>query len=436
MKSEDIEAWRKRIREDTFSNYHYAMGIGLEREGSFPSAVQAYERAVAIDPNRVEATYRLISLFARLGRSDEARVFQERARAVNPNFPALALARIGREHLNRLETDEAKAALDEARRLDPDIDIARDIITLTTVLATKAWQDGRTADALALDAEFTARLARLTALPEDDALDLIWAEASLGYLAWTQGEHKAALSHYRRLLLLHPSRAVAYFYLAEEHQRTEHIRPAITAYERAYTLDPTMISALRQSGFLRMITLDIEMSVQRLQEAARIEASQGWAEAQLGLALIAAGRPEEARASTAAALQEQRSWAGHHALAELVAGRPEDAVRICREALPGDPESAWLHTNLGLALAVLGRVDEAASAHRRAMALQPANVWPMVNLMLAFRQKGDRTQAERLCRRVVDHMPDQLAIHHRLRPRTPQTDADAAFRDLASRPIA
>src|SRR5579859_6604010 len=53
------------------------------------------------------------------------------------------------------------------------------------------------------------------------------------------------------------------------------------------------------------------------------------------------------------------------------AGRFEDAVQACRQALARDPSLAMAQSNLGVALRALGQAEAAAEAFRAAIGLQP-----------------------------------------------------------------
>lgn len=104
-----IDAWRRRIREDAFSNYHLEMGLALERTGDADAALSAYKRAVQARPDIVEAIYLEEKLTRRLGRSLEADALVLQARAIDPDFMGSAPFQLA---LTAMERGEAKVAYD------------------------------------------------------------------------------------------------------------------------------------------------------------------------------------------------------------------------------------------------------------------------------------------------------------------------------------
>lgn len=104
-----VDAWRRRIREDAFSNYHLEMGLALERTGDVDAALSAYKQAVQARPDIVEAIYLEEKLTRRLGRFPEADALVRQARAIDPDFMGTAPFQLA---LTSMERGEAKVAYD------------------------------------------------------------------------------------------------------------------------------------------------------------------------------------------------------------------------------------------------------------------------------------------------------------------------------------
>jgi hypothetical protein len=95
----------------------------------------------------------------------------------------------------------------------------------------------------------------------------------------------------------------------------------------------------------------------------------------LGVALAADGRLDEAIACHLQALEIKPDYAKAHnnlGTAYQQAGRIDLAIRHYRAATGIDPGSAAAHYNLGVALQASGRSDEAAAEFRRALEIDPA----------------------------------------------------------------
>ncbi|WP_167525511.1 tetratricopeptide repeat protein [Roseomonas genomospecies 6] len=86
----DADRWRRAIREDTFSNYHYEMGLALRQQGESAAAVAAFQRALAIKPDLATASVALIETLEETGRSKEARVVRHAAAVHDPDFEIAA----------------------------------------------------------------------------------------------------------------------------------------------------------------------------------------------------------------------------------------------------------------------------------------------------------------------------------------------------------
>lgn len=81
----DIDAWRAAIRQDTFANYHYKMGVALENSGSAEAALAAYERAIAEKPTHGPSHWCLLALLERSGGAQPEAV-RDRARRLCPDY--------------------------------------------------------------------------------------------------------------------------------------------------------------------------------------------------------------------------------------------------------------------------------------------------------------------------------------------------------------
>ena len=115
------------------------------------------------------------------------------------------------------------------------------------------------------------------------------------------------------------------------------------------------------------------------------------AHANLGVALDADGRHDEAMAHFARAIAAQPTYAkGHLNLGNALAhrGRGDAAEAEYREALRLDPRSAPAAYDLGLLLAERGALDDAIALYHRALTLDPSYTKAWNNLGWALASKG------------------------------------------------
>jgi predicted O-linked N-acetylglucosamine transferase (SPINDLY family) len=98
----------------------------------------------------------------------------------------------------------------------------------------------------------------------------------------------------------------------------------------------------------------------------------------------------------------------------LALGRPEDAVAWYRRALQIRPDFVAAHHNLGIALARGGNITAAAASYRRALELQPTFVAALTGLAEVLQQCGEHQQAVACYRRALALRPEQAPAHHGL----------------------
>lgn len=156
-----IEVWRKRIRDTTLANYHLQMGLALQREGDPAAAVGAYTRALDIQPDLAEASFRLVRLLTDADRAKAAAVDQA-ARRFDPVYDGWVVAELTLEALDAGERDRAGQVLALAAG-----DLAQTPLVRLAAAAVAA-HDGEEAAATTLDGVTAAdldRIDRLARLP-------------------------------------------------------------------------------------------------------------------------------------------------------------------------------------------------------------------------------------------------------------------------------
>ncbi len=119
--------------------YWYNKAVDLANEGKYPEALQANERALAINESIPLAQANKAGILVQLGKYDEAIIAADKALAIKANTTtAFAVAYSNKgdalRHLGRIE--EAKAAFARAAELDPTLippDLTSVAPTLTPV---------------------------------------------------------------------------------------------------------------------------------------------------------------------------------------------------------------------------------------------------------------------------------------------------------------
>jgi tetratricopeptide (TPR) repeat protein len=154
-----------------------------------------------------------------------------------------------------------------------------------------------------------------------------------------------------------------------------------------------------------------------LETAAELMPGDPEAHTNLGNALRAGGRLDDAAARHRRAIELQPDYAEAHnnlgsALRDL--SRPDEAVKSYRKAVAIKPDFVMAHNNLGLTLLTLGRFEEAASSYRRVLKLRPDLVDAHNNLGNALRDSGHIEEAAASYRRALAIQPGYAKLHNNL----------------------
>lgn len=363
----DVEAWRRRIRENTFSRYHHAMGKALVAEGSTQAGLEALRRAVAADPSYGPAHSELIDLLDRLGLAQDALEARERAERLAPHYRAEALAEKSQALVGK-DDAEGLALIEEAARLAPD---APEILS-----------------------QYGLHLRRL-------------------------GRTKDATSVFERALSLNPNLAGAHFHLGEDREGRWLYAEAAEHYQKALDLGYQSVGILTQLAQMRLGLAQFEAAEAMSRRALALGSGIFSTKMFLALSLAAQGRFDEA-----IPIQEQCIELAPEVLPLrsilanilLLSGRVEESLRMHEEILAADPQFPNSLSYYGLALLAAGRVEDGLRLTRLAVVLEPAVGWCEVNFALALQRVGQRELAETVVRRMVSVEPIWLKFQAYLRP--------------------
>jgi tetratricopeptide (TPR) repeat protein len=116
-------------------------GAAAQQRGDLERAVEAYRRAIEIEPRFAEAHANLGAVLARLGRYEEAVASDERALAINAKLTAARL-NLGLAHYRAGALSAAVAAFQAVHAAEPSLLQARQLLGLVLV------ELGRDADAI------------------------------------------------------------------------------------------------------------------------------------------------------------------------------------------------------------------------------------------------------------------------------------------------
>jgi len=151
-------------------------------------------------------------------------------------------------------------------------------------------------------------------------------------------------------------------------------------YRQVLDRDPRASDAWHLWGMIAFQRNEPMLAVERIEQALRLRPREPIYHSNLGLALHAAGRVEE-------------------------------ALSHFRQAIKLSPSYSDAHNNLGVALREEGRLDEAIAAYRQALKLSPDDVSRLDNLAVALREAGQLDEAQTLWDRAMQLRPDDPELH-------------------------
>ncbi|MBD0746398.1 tetratricopeptide repeat protein [Streptomyces sp. CBMA152] len=424
---------RGRLTAEGRASAHVARGRELRHAGAHQEALDEYDRAIALDPERARAHYGRSVVRSALDGPEAALDDIARACALAPDdayyigYRGDLCRRLGR-------FEEALADLDRAILLDPGDAWAP--ASRGRIRHQMGLLEGALADlnrALELNQDYLWALVRraqvrhglgdvagaLTDLDRAERLatDTAWVVGVRGDILRTAGRHGEAVAEYTRALAADERYAWALGNRAMCLEELGRHAEALADYDRALDLEPSYTWALIMRGRVRSELGDTEGALEDLNRAVGLSGDDVYALTWRGRINRRLWHPEEAAADLDRAVRiapravsplVERSflraqlgdWDGELAdldaavalagpsdrgirllrgEAHCRAGRYEAALADCRAAVEEEPGESLAVGALGEALRGLGRVEEAYEYVDRAVRLSPetGSLWAL-----------------------------------------------------------
>jgi tetratricopeptide (TPR) repeat protein len=294
----------------------------LADQGSFPEAIEAYSKVVAIKPDHGEAYFALGNILLYLGKPIEAIANYRKVLDITPGF-AQAQCNLGTALLGTGRGAEAIESLTQALELDGDLAEAH------TNLGIALSNAGKTEEAVG---SFLKALALEPGVAE--------THNNLGAAMEELGRLDEAIASYGRAIGIMPGYAEAHCNLANALAGGGQHQKATESYRTAIAHKPDFAEAHNRLGV-------------SLKELGKLE------DAEVSLKQAIAYKPDFAEAYNNLATVQRRL------------GRLEDSAASCRAALGHDPRSVNAYYNLGAALQLDGQHQAAVDAYLKAIEIKP-----------------------------------------------------------------
>lgn len=370
----DFDAWRARIRAETFGSYHIEMGVAIRREGDPAAALACFERALAELPASGSAHVGLIGALEDMGRADAAEQARQRALAINPHYQREGLLERARVHASQ------SAAHEDALSLYPRVAAAWPECAEAQVYASY-WYE------LTGQSEPAAAAWRLARQSQEDFNEecrmLAQAYFNLGATRVVSPATETSIPCFERAALLAPERPELLVQLIQGLNSLGRSRQAIALLPAARALFPA--NALLETAFIASFIIegDFAGADRGGQHCARIAPDNVSGILSHSLACMAMGDMDRAEALLANPLAAATPRAG---------------------------------TCIGLTLHTRRRLEEAEAAHQRSRQANPQDIFAMVNLALLYEDTGREALAAALHAQAIATAPRMLRALARLRP--------------------
>lgn len=399
------------------------LGVLYHTRGLHAESVEAFLRALAIDP-RMRTASRNLETAARQPGACDARLEALTARMAADPDDRDAL----REHARLLRligrVDEATRELDALIAEDPDDAAAlfeRGLIEqrVGDLRRAQRWFE-RAVNAQAVgDARLHLAEVLYQRGQNEQALQVLdellaespeHAEAHLlrGFVLGDMGRHEAALVAARTAARLDPRLETVQGDLLLDGSAQEPVAQAVMQVEGDGALARHGLGlAFRQRGYFREARREFERALEQGEDAQLVQ--HALAELDLLDGLSDEARQRYDRLLNGA--ESARLW-NEHGVALHQGGNVEAAAESYRRALRIDPRHALAYNNLGVALADRGDAQAAREALLRATELDPTLVLARVNLARWAVLHGEAYEALTLLREVVAFHPREADAWH------------------------
>jgi tetratricopeptide (TPR) repeat protein len=201
------------------------------------------------------------------------------------------------------------------------------------------------------------------------------------------------------------------------HHQAGRLQLAEPLYRQVLAAEPRHAEAMHLLGLLTLQSGHPTVAIDYISQAIRVNGGQAVFHANLGEALRALGRWDDARRSYEKAIAIQPSLAAvHNNLGTIlqVQGQQVAAADSYRRALALAPAYADAHNNLGTALQATGDMPAAIACFRQAIALEPRAPRPHYNLGVALATSGDPAGACEQFELAIAAAPNYAEAHHGL----------------------
>jgi tetratricopeptide (TPR) repeat protein len=411
-RAEAIDAYERAIKLDPGHAWPYNnLGVVYAAQGDYEPAATFYRQAIEqhdSDKDRSVSWDNLGNVLTALGQYEEAIEAYQQAVTLNPNY-VLPWNSLGNVYLGLERYSKALEAYQQAIQLDPDYALP------WNGLGDVYHQLERHAVGSDLRADQTTRAIESYRRAIELNPDYAWPYHSLGTIYEQQREYESALSYYQQALERHENegpKAILWNNMGNIQWTLDQFQEANNAFRQAIALDSKFALPWFGLGNLFSELTRYQEAIDAYRRAIELDSTDAWFYHNLALVYEKMDQYQLAVSSYKQALERHSENADQaitwHNLGLIYHqwGRYQEAVAAFRQAIRLDPMSALPWNSLGGVYRELNQQEQTVKAYRRAIELDPTYAQPYNNLGFYYEQLGEYEQAMTLYKQVIDHHQD------------------------------
>ena len=416
-----------------YAKAHYNLGGAYHELRQYKDSVKSYESSLAIDPDYSEAHNNLGNVLRESGQLNEAISSYEQALIIKPDyveahcglgitFQELGqwMAMIG--HLKQAVSIQPNLAeahnrigsgLEELRQLGEAVKSYQKAVEINPDFSEAHNNLGNAFKSLGqLDEAVKSYQKALEINPDYPAL-----HNNLGNAFYELKQLNDSVKSFENALTYNPDYIDSLNNLGIVFNELGQFDKAIKSYEKAITIKPDYADAYNNLGNVFKDFNQLDNAVKSYKKAIKINPNLSEAFNNLGNVLKDLNQLDDAVKSFEKALEINPNFAeAHNNFGNVLTGLGQlnDAVKSFEKAIAIDPEFSEAYNNLGNVLKDLGKLNDAVRSYEKAIELNPSFAEAHNNFGSAFKDLNQLEDALKSFEKAVEINPNFAEAYHNL----------------------
>jgi tetratricopeptide (TPR) repeat protein len=300
-------------RETDYVEVHYSLGVICKDMGRFDEAIGCFRQALALNPDYAEVHYNVGIALENLGRNDEAMASYVHALTLKPG---------GFTAYDNLET-----SIEDESKLNEAIGCLLQILETRPDCANIHYYLGNIFKIQrCLDQALSAYQRALQLKP-----DFAEALCNVGIILNKQNRWDDAVEYFEKALKLNPAFAEAHYNLGISLQAQGYLDKVPRCFQQALNLAPNSRTIRSKRRFFSSDHWQLNIAIACFQHALALKRNYGEVHSNLGNALMARGRSDEAKAC----FQKAREAFAAQGQSDKATACHQQALNCCRTGIAG-----------------------------------------------------------------------------------------------------